>query len=172
MIVRVRVWPSDWTASMSLFISIAFSTAANDNQFPIDCCRNRTTARHGGVSVDTAYACCCVRLPTPHPHPRFPNLPPRITRQICKNTLLISRQKWQPPPMTSALHTHPSCPPPHFHFHFSFPAVHLRPNTLSQSSPTYFPPVHVTTRTQHTVHCIWTARYTRDNIIPCPLCSV
>lgn len=48
---------------------------------------------------------------------------PRITRQICKNTILISRQKWQSPPLTSA---------PRiqffflFHFHFSFPVVHLR----------------------------------------------
>lgn len=36
---------------------------------------------------------------------------PRITQQICKNTLLISRQKWQSPPMTSA---------PRIAFFFSF----------------------------------------------------
>lgn len=58
-----------------------------------------------------------------------PSLTPRITQQICKNTLLISRQKWQLPSMTSApcIPSHPSLPPsPSFHFHFSFPVVHLR----------------------------------------------
>lgn len=34
--------------------------------------------------------------------PFISHLPPRITLKICKNTLLISCQKWQPPPMTSA----------------------------------------------------------------------
>lgn len=45
--------------------------------------------------------------------PFISSLPSRIILQICKNTLLISRQKWQPPPMTSA-------PCIQFFFPFSF----------------------------------------------------
>lgn len=40
-----------------------------------------------------------------------PSLPLRVTWQICKNTLLISRQEWQLPPLTSASQI-PSFPPP------------------------------------------------------------
>lgn len=95
----------------------------------------------------------CVHLPPP-----LTPLP-RVTRQIYKNTLLISRQKSQPPPMTSAAWI-PFFTP--FHFHFSFPAVHLRHKKLSPLS------LFVATLTYHTVYGRWTAWL---NVIPCPLCS-
>lgn len=78
-----------------------------------------------------------------------PSLPPRITRQICKNTLLISRQKWQPPPMTSA----PRIPffPPRFSFSFfiscSAPETQILAHCSPSVLPTLFPPTYVATPT-------------------------
>ena len=150
---------------MSLFISITFCATANDNQFATDL---SLTGQHNGMSIDTFYAfkwvhiveiytqCCCVRPPPP-------NLPTRITRQICKNTLLISCQKWQPPSYDKC-----SLPPPHFHFHFSFPAVHLRPNTLST---TISPAARDRPNTTYSTLYMSSRIHTWDNPIPCPLCS-
>ena len=103
-----------------------------------------------------------------------PSFPPRITRQICKNTLLISRQKWQLPSMTSApcIPSHPIPPSPSFHFHFSFPVVHLRHKYSLTAPPlcsrrSLLPPPRPRWHITHTVHCKRTVTHADMDSISC-----
>lgn len=108
--------------------------------------------------------------------PLHSSLPPRITQQICKNTLLISRQRWQPPPMTSA-----PCIPFFSPFSFSFFISCSAPETqiLSHCSPLCTPdPLSSHLRGHADMSHIQSVLYMDSdtyrhglNIIPCLLCS-
>lgn len=99
--------------------------------------------------------CICKHCVSPDFHvfilfPLHSRLPPRITQRICKNTLLISRQRWQPLPMTSA----PCTPPPPFSFSFfiscSAPETQILSHRLPSVIQTLFPPTSMATLTCHT----------------------